>query len=354
MLRLLSIAALLLLQQTPAPAPVADDPVTLHSYVNLVQIPVLVLSNKRLRVPPLSPDQFKMSIDSGPLFPPRHVRQEGSDAIRLVLLLDVTPSTRDLLASFGQAIQDLSTSLTDKDVVSISVLSGSSLSHTQAGVLTAPWRSRLTEFVAQQLPPANPAAASSQTVAPKLWQAIALTLSEFGKTNSRRVLLVITDSKDSSSLTAIPQLQSLASSVGVTVFALRVPLESAAQNEAFVLNRDAFAFAKPNSEVKDPLASFTELTGGTTLEMHGHPLAEGLMRVLRMVRERYILDFVRPSKIGGGVHTLDVHTKQKNLFVRSGGTGVPLPDPAIANDPNTVPSDPTAEPPVGRRRVMTR
>ena len=84
MLRLLAVlCASLCLQgaakaqeEASAPAP-ADAAATLHVYVNRIQVPVLVLSNSHEPVKPIAADRFRVSLDSGPLFHPTHIREEG-------------------------------------------------------------------------------------------------------------------------------------------------------------------------------------------------------------------------------------------------------------------------------------
>ncbi len=100
-------------QTDPGPVPV------LHAYATLVQVPVLVLSDQRSRVPVVAAGQFSVSIDSGPFFAPIHVRREGLDPIRLVLLLDASPNTRPMIARLTDAMPDLAASLSAADEVSL-------------------------------------------------------------------------------------------------------------------------------------------------------------------------------------------------------------------------------------------
>src|ERR1700754_524914 len=72
-----------------ASAPSAqDDKSTLHVYVNLVQIPVLVLSGSLRPLPGLSDSSFKVTIDGLGQIRPERIRMEGEDPINLVLIID--------------------------------------------------------------------------------------------------------------------------------------------------------------------------------------------------------------------------------------------------------------------------
>src|SRR5580698_649301 len=72
-----------------AQAPKAGNPAmpTLHVYVNLEQVPTLVLSSKLTQIKNIDPSALRLSVNSGPLFKPTHVRLEGDDPISLATLV---------------------------------------------------------------------------------------------------------------------------------------------------------------------------------------------------------------------------------------------------------------------------
>jgi len=78
-----------------------------------------------------------------------------------------------------------------------------------------------------------------------------------------------------------------------------------------------------------------------------------LQQLLKMVRQRYILEFPRPANSTIGVHEIRVKVaKREDLFIAPAGISMPLPDSAILKDPTTVRSDPSLTPEQGNRRPM--
>ncbi len=334
-----------------------EEPPVLHAYANLVQIPVLVLAGNRLRAHPLSQQDFRLSIDSGPMFEPRHVRREGLDAINLAVLVDVSPNTRKALAGLADALPDLAVSLTENDRVSLTLLQGCSTARTEDVPGDLLWLRRLGAFVTAELErTGNAAQAQPCAGGLRLRDASLLAVEKLMTGNARRVLLVMTDGLADRSSTSLQQLRFAAGATGVSIFALREQTEEAAKGNIFVLNRDAFAFAAPRTRDGsiDALVALTEWAGGTTLETRGHPLGESLTRIMRLIRERYIVEFVRPEKLQEGQHSVEVRLRDGGLFATSAGVGLPSINPGVANDPNTVPSDASRQPPIGTRRVVPR
>ena len=73
-----------------------------------------------------------------------------------------------------------------------------------------------------------------------------------------------------------------------------------------------------------------------------------------ILRERYILEFPRAHNATSGLHVLGVKIHDgADYFIRSAGISVPLPDPALARDPTTIPPDTAHEPEMGTRKVLT-
>jgi hypothetical protein len=81
-----------------------------------------------------------------------------------------------------------------------------------------------------------------------------------------------------------------------------------------------------------------------------------------MLRERYIVEFPRPTKSlpGGhaealpGEHDMEVRIAKGKYFIRPAGISVPIPDAAVLADPATVPSDPSLTPQPGTRKPLTQ
>ena len=71
-----------------------------------------------------------------------------------------------------------------------------------------------------------------------------------------------------------------------------------------------------------------------------------------MLRERYIVEFPRPTNGKVGMHGLQVRIDKGNYFIRSTGITFPLMDPAVLADPTTVVSDPSKAPTMGSRHPL--
>ncbi len=236
------------------------------------------------------------------------------------------------------------------------------MTQTKAVPAVLPSLRRLADAVVAELGRPAPASTAAATPAaktcgdgPRLWDAALVALNRVEAVNARRVLLLVTDGVDDHSVTTVQQLRLAAGADGVAIFGLWQQRAEAVKRDGFAMNRDAFSDAIPTSrEVLSPLVALTETSGGVTLGTDGRPLAEGLVRIVGLLRERYIVEFQRPSKAAAGGHSMVVRVDTKHVFVRWAGVGVPLPDPALENDPTRVPNDPGREPPVGTRRMLPR
>ncbi len=75
-----------------------------------------------------------------------------------------------------------------------------------------------------------------------------------------------------------------------------------------------------------------------------------LGQFVAMVRERYVVEFPRPSNSTAGTHDMQVKVGSASYFIRPAGVSLPLPDPTLAADPTTVQSDPALAPEQGTRK----
>jgi hypothetical protein len=181
-----------------------DEPIhTLHVYTDLVQVPTLVLGRNRNPLKtPIPEKRFSVSIDYGPWFQVTHARQEGNDPISLSILLDTSGATADLMPKISDAISALApSSLSARDHVSIYAMDCDltrSLSDLPAettslrlGVDLAlkPWRIRQQNQHSESC---------IQSV--HLWDALGFVANELYKLPGRRVILVVSDGRDSGSV----------------------------------------------------------------------------------------------------------------------------------------------------------
>jgi hypothetical protein len=73
-----------------------------------------------------------------------------------------------------------------------------------------------------------------------------------------------------------------------------------------------------------------------------------------MLRERYIVEFPRPSNSTAGEHDMQVKIEKGIYKIRPSGVSVPLPDPAWAADPTTIQAGPSQAPEEGTRKVISK
>ena len=331
----------------------SSGPMTLHVYVNTIQVPVLVLGPKLNRVGPIATNRFSVSFDSGPRFPVSHARLEGDDPISLTILLDVSGYSARLMSNVSDGIAGLAPNwLHPHDNVSIyaldCTLTRSAELPAEASILKravdnalAPWRSRTS---------VEHAGGCKQTI--HLWDALVYATNRLRELPGRRVILVLTDGNDEGSRNTWNELRLFAQTSAVAVFAVR----STAVSPETTLD-SSFAPWQVSSiysrAMEDPLNGVCQLSGGVVFTTDERSLAKTLQRFTSILRERYIVEFPRP-KGTAGPHDMEVRVnKGADYFIRPTGISVPIADPALARDPTTVPTNPAHEPEMGTRKILT-
>lgn len=317
---------------------------TLHVYADLVQIPTLVLQGDlNPLASPIVEKEFSVSIDEGPWFRVTHARLEGNDPISLSILLDTNakkllPGIEDDLASLAPSLLSsrdhvsiyamdcgLTRSLKDVPVESAALKRG-------VEVLLRPWtmRGRKKDKLCRQ----NPV---------NLWDAMGFIASQLAMLPGRRVMLVVTDRRDRGSVRSWNDVRMYTQAQGIAVFAVT-------DKPVVISERDRIDLGWKH---EDPLEAICQLSGGLVATTNEDMRKATLERWIAMVRQRYILEFPRPSNSTSGVHDMRVRVESgAGLFVRPSGISIPLPDPALMKDPTTVPSDPTLAPEEGKRRIL--
>ncbi|HEX4576390.1 MAG TPA: hypothetical protein VH117_03490 [Edaphobacter sp.] len=340
-------------QDEPKPQ---DEPIhTLHVYANLLQVPTLVLGRNRERLKtPIAESRFSVSIDSGPWYRVTHVRPEGDDPISLAILLDPSGDAAELMPKIDDAIAALAPlSLHPKDHVSIFGLDCTlvgSLNDAPADSLrlkTAVERA-LGPWTIRQQNKHEPECRASL----HLWDVLAFISRELGKLPGRRVILAVSQGDDKGSVHPWNEVRFYAQTMGVAVFGLSyIPQSPRATGRAYT---------QRNTE--DPFRSLCELSGGIVMRADRGSLEDALKDFVTKVRERYIVEFPRPTKSlpGGhaemlpGEHGMEVKIAKGSYFIRPAGISVPIPDAALLADPTTVPSDPSLTPQPGTRKPLTQ
>ncbi len=316
---------------------------TLHVYMDLIQVPVLVLSTSFEPLKkPVDPGRFAVSLDSGPAFKPKHVRVEGEDPITLGILLDMN-SPESLLKRFGAAAGVLpAETMHSYDRVSVFSMdckllrtlgdsAGNDTSRLQGGITAAVSLAAERRLQHERC--------DSRT---QLWDAVARCAQQLGNVpGGRRVLLLITDGLDRGSKMTWNEVKSYAQSEGVAVF-------------AFAPRDTSFQKGKIGPDLTDaaPLDAVCQLSGGIAIPVKDYALQFQFVEFLRLVRGRYIVEFGRPRTDDPGQHSMLVTVAKSAAIVRPAGVSVVLPDPRLALDPNTIPRDETNAPELGKRKIL--
>ncbi len=328
-------------------APQKDEPIhTLHVYTNLIQVPTVVLGPNRERIKRVIPEnKFSVSIDSGPWFPATHVRPEGDDEISLSILLDVSGHAEELMPKMAEAIAGLSpTMLHAKDHVSMYALDCSlirSMNDVPAdadalktGVNAAlqPWMLRKQNKAERNC---------KQSI--HLWDGLAYMVSELYQRPGRRVILVVSDGEDHGSLHQWSDVREFAQATGSAVFGMTYVPAYATDLRSRTIVRGT----------EDPFLSICELSGGMIFTTSPYSLQKVLAQFVTTVRERYIVEFPRPSNSTAGSHAMEVRVAGGPAdFIRSAGVSMPIPDPKVLADPTTVSAGPSRTPEEGNRHPM--
>jgi hypothetical protein len=325
-------------QQAQSPQPQDQTPVfTLKVYTNRVQVPTLVLDSDRQPLRKISSRRFQVSLDSGRLFAPAHVRMEGEDPLKLAILVDVgTQQRSDLVQDLAGATAEMATKeLHPQDRISIYLLSCNLLRTVHE---VQPFAGLLSQSIdgglqSPKLGEDNTGASCGDKV--PLWGAAAAVIREMSDAPGRRAILVISNGRDDGSQGSWAKLHEFAGHAGVALFGLRETVQPGIWREG---------------ENVDVFRTLCESTGGIVMQGDRPDLKKRLQQWITLLRERYILEFPRPQALSTGEHSIAVSIKYDAMaFITEAGASFTLPDPKITTDPNYIPSDEGSDIPVGKR-----
>jgi hypothetical protein len=317
-----------------------EEPVyTLHAYVKLVQVPVLVLDRWLQPLPPVGFNRFQVSLDSGKKFPPRRVRVEGDDPIDLAIVLDVSGPQKKLIEGLPPIAAEFAThSLHPQDHVSVYALTCNLVTMSDS-IPTDP--KAISSAMDSVIHSANLGRKADGTSCGKkrlLWNAMIAVINNLDKAAGRRVVLVVSDGDDNGSTFKWNDVYEHAVERGVALFGM---------------NDGGADLTRRLMSQPDRLKALCESSGGIILHAESYTLAQTLDDWIALVRSRYVVEFPEPRRMSLGKHTIVVSIAGKSdVFITLSGVSVSLPDPQVMADPNTVHSDAGDDIPVGNRRPL--
>jgi hypothetical protein len=324
-----------------APAKGADGVPTLHVYSNLVQIPTLVLDENRAPVAPVSERRFFVSLDGGPRFRVTHARLEGDDPISLAIVLDVSQPFPSVMQKAEEAFAALSPEwLKPHDHVTVYAMDcklSRSLDDAPADAATL---RRGVDAVLEQWRAHGRTRWNRSCKNPlNLWDSLMYVTGELRGLPGRRVVLAVTDGLDRGSKATWNEVRVQAQQSGVAVFGM-------------TQSGGMYSYS-PALSPENQFNGLCELTGGMVLHAERKTLAAELQRFTTLLRGRYIIEFPHPVDTEGGRHGMDITIDKLDAFIRPAGASVPKDDPAVLNDPATIPGDPENTPQLGKRKLLT-
>ncbi len=328
---------------------------TLHVYTNLEQVPVLVLTPGRERQKHrFAEDRFRITLDGGQPFRPVHVRAEGDDPIDLSILIDTTGPAQYWIPKLQDALASLAAyGLQTQDRISLYAIdcgltrSAFNLQPTPDKIRSAtdnvlgPWRAEQASHHATDCKPTVP-----------LFDAVAHVSMELARLPGRRIVFVLTDGLDRGSRTHWADLKIFTQACSISVFAL-MPSDT----DGLRLTPTGMARMLPRSlvaphPVEDYFDLICQLSGGVELPVHHAALSKKLADALKMVRERYIIEFPRGDHDQAGEHLLNVTISRTDSYIRAAGISVPVADRKLLDNPLTIPGESGKAPEPGTRRIL--
>jgi hypothetical protein len=329
-------------------------PYTLHVYTNLIQIPTLVLDSNFKPLPPIPLKDFNISLDEGPKFHPSQVHLEGDDSINLAILLDASGGEEALLNHFADSLASLAPSiLHPQDHFSVFAID-CDLVKTQPDIPVS--AEALHSAVSKTLAyPTLHGKRSSSSCADKvqLWDAIVKITQTLSTLPGRRVLLLVSTGADHQSHAAVSDVSTFALLHSVTIFGMNDFFNF--QSASDVMHQ--FARNGMNGSLNilshgDPYKGLCERNGGMLFATRPQDLTRDLQSFISLLRGRYIVEFPRADTSTPGIHGIEITVNRPDVFIVTTGATVPLPNPQVLADPNTVPSTPS-QATFGKKRPTT-
>jgi Ca-activated chloride channel family protein len=278
--------------------------------INTVEVYATVVDREGRLVPDLTRDDFELRDNGKPQ--PLTVFEAGTQAITIAIMLDESPSLFEVSPRLTDAIMAFAMELDPKDRAALGAFSH-----------YVRFNPQLTDDPVELLrrlegnAPEFPAGTA-------LWDALSDAVTALEREPGRRVVLVLTDANDNSSLVDPDLVRTRLDREGVMVYAIGIKGQS----------------GLPSRE----LSGLARTSGGWYFELKpGDELTATFRRVANELHRQYLLGF-SPEKLDGQVHALEVKLKPKGLTARARKSYVATPAPRLPAEPLTSSPAPRGRP----------
>ncbi|WP_083346546.1 hypothetical protein [Terriglobus roseus] len=314
----------------------------MHVYVNLVQIPVLVLSGSLRPIPHLPDSSFKVTIDGLGQIHPQRIRMEGEDPINLVLIVDRSLKDDTLWNDLPKSLEPLIQSLRPRDHIGILGMDGCVAR--RFGPEMAPfdpdWLRGTAKTVTDMVPSKDRGKKATCAKPTTYWELVMYAASKLSQYPGRKILVTLGPG-DKLPPELTQQVHSLLTGNSITMFPIVHP-NAMNINIPYALGRptrsgnqtQVLAMMNPRVDT-DALQAMTtqaELSGGTLLGASFQDFAKILAQPVELARGRYIIEFPRPDKLPPGTHYIFVEDGHPRDFIRPAGISVPIAAPNEMRD----------------------
>jgi Ca-activated chloride channel family protein len=275
---------------------------------DVVRVFVTVTDGDGRLVPTLTRDHFEVRDEGSPQ--PITLFDNTPQPIRLIVMLDVSGSMEGNLPLLRAAAEQLFAKLRADDVARVGTFGHE--------IVISPSFTRDSNELRAALPDAIAADAPTP-----LWRAIDDAMNAFGKErDDRRVILVLSDGKDSGPIGLSPRFVSQAGVIDrareddVMVYA--IGMRSRGTRGMPPGAGRGVLQAMLTADLPDPgLARVAQETGGGYTEIRfGQDLGTAFARVADELHGQYLIGFA-PPKRDGKVHDIDVRVTQRGLTPRA-------------------------------------
>lgn len=321
--------------QTP---PTADDQSTLHVYVNLVQIPVLVL-NQSLHPTARIPDSsFNITIDGVGRVHPARIRLQGDDPINLTLIVDRSVQDDSTWDSLPKALGPLISAMQPQDNLSVFSIDGCKAK--RVGPEMAPFDEKQLLLTAKTIAEMRPYKRDRHHKdecgkALGYWDMVTYAASRLSHYPGRKLIVTLGPGAMTDSNSAA-RIQMLLTSSSITLF----PIVHASFARSGMLPYAGARQIRSGSQVQDmamvnpgidtdaamTMDRLAEMSGGVLLGTSEKDFAKTLAEPIVLARSRYIIEFPRPDSLPAGEHHILVSDGHPRDFIRPAGISVPIAD----------------------------